>query len=456
MFKKFSGIIFLSIFLIGIVSGVSDGPILLLHFDEGIGTTASDSSDYHYNGIIHDAIWTSGISGTALQLNGKGYVDINLPQSPLNAFTIETWIKTSTPQIQTIFGGAIEDNKYAPNLFVGSDGQLSGCVNKGGAYILSIKNVGDGNWHHIVFVASDEGTTSTNIRLYVDGILDTEQTDSFPIQWTSPHSIGKRASEHYFVGFIDEFAVYPRALTNNEIQSHYVKGLNGQPSTPIQTTAPQPPITASITFVSMSPSPLEKGFLNEIFVKHYWIPILILILGIILYIFFSPSFQKGAFAIFEDVLHGLLYGGAGFVIGFVAVTIGILVGASIDLFNLFFIGSRDFPIMLWIEQNYTLIFLIFVAIGIIFGLFDISLFPPIPIDKIPVDTQLEPEVSRYIPSEVKQRVWERDGGRCVQCNSKRNLEFDHIIPVSKGGSNSENNVQLLCQKCNREKSNKIQ
>ena len=66
-----------------------------------------------------------------------------------------------------------------------------------------------------------------------------------------------------------------------------------------------------------------------------------------------------------------------------------------------------------------------------------------------------PNYTRYISSEVKQTVWNRDGGKCVCCNSNTHLEFDHIIPVTKGGNNSENNVQLLCFDCNRTKSAKI-
>lgn len=60
-----------------------------------------------------------------------------------------------------------------------------------------------------------------------------------------------------------------------------------------------------------------------------------------------------------------------------------------------------------------------------------------------------------IPQGTQDIVWNRDGGCCVKCGSQENLEFDHIIPFSKGGSNSARNLQLLCQKCNREKSNKI-
>jgi 5-methylcytosine-specific restriction endonuclease McrA len=56
-----------------------------------------------------------------------------------------------------------------------------------------------------------------------------------------------------------------------------------------------------------------------------------------------------------------------------------------------------------------------------------------------------------IPDDVKLFVWQRDRGCCVKCESNKNLEYDHIIPVSKGGSNTARNIQLLCQNCNRSK-----
>jgi len=56
---------------------------------------------------------------------------------------------------------------------------------------------------------------------------------------------------------------------------------------------------------------------------------------------------------------------------------------------------------------------------------------------------------------IRKEIFERDGYKCVKCNSKKYLELDHIIPVSKGGKSVRSNYQTLCQKCNIKKSNKL-
>jgi hypothetical protein len=79
------------------------------------------------------------------------------------------------------------------------------------------------------------------------------------------------------------------------------------------------------------------------------------------------------------------------------------------------------------------------------------------------DDELRPFVERFvlrlyrepIPKSVRRSVWQRDQGRCVECGSRERLEYDHTIPLIKGGSNTERNLRLLCERCNRQKGGNI-
>lgn len=65
-------------------------------------------------------------------------------------------------------------------------------------------------------------------------------------------------------------------------------------------------------------------------------------------------------------------------------------------------------------------------------------------------------------AKLRNYIKERDNYTCQKChNSLDNepnllLEIDHIIPISKGGLSEESNLQTLCWRCNRSKSNKIE
>jgi hypothetical protein len=60
-----------------------------------------------------------------------------------------------------------------------------------------------------------------------------------------------------------------------------------------------------------------------------------------------------------------------------------------------------------------------------------------------------------ISPEIRRAVWIRDQGKCARCGSRERLEFDHIVPVTRGGSSTERNVELLCEVHNRAKSDSI-
>ncbi len=56
---------------------------------------------------------------------------------------------------------------------------------------------------------------------------------------------------------------------------------------------------------------------------------------------------------------------------------------------------------------------------------------------------------------LKARIFLRDNFICAYCTKRGGeLECDHIVPVSKGGSNLESNLTTSCRACNRSKSDK--
>ena len=60
-----------------------------------------------------------------------------------------------------------------------------------------------------------------------------------------------------------------------------------------------------------------------------------------------------------------------------------------------------------------------------------------------------------VPQAMISEVWRRDRGRCVRCESGKDLHVDHIVPLSKGGGTIVRNLQLLCESCNLSKGDRI-
>lgn len=54
-------------------------------------------------------------------------------------------------------------------------------------------------------------------------------------------------------------------------------------------------------------------------------------------------------------------------------------------------------------------------------------------------------------SHKKEKIFQRDNFKCVECGSDKALELHHIIPLSEGGLNDDNNLQILCKKCHHRK-----
>jgi len=76
------------------------------------------------------------------------------------------------------------------------------------------------------------------------------------------------------------------------------------------------------------------------------------------------------------------------------------------------------------------------------------------------ETQEQRRIGRHqLGFETMMRIVRRDDYRCQHCKEKLRddeVEFDHIIPVSKGGSSEEHNLRLTCFDCNRDKSDRYE
>jgi hypothetical protein len=194
------------------------------HFDEGLGTTAYDSSGNNNNGRIYGATWIDGKFGKALNFNGSNnYVSI-----PDNSslyfydFTFITWIKTititGTQYIleKDIIGTGTHDYEWRVD---GGKLRLIIGINGINYDVLGNVVVDDEKWHFVV------GRRSGNIiEVWVDGSLDNSNTAEKgqvdgagePLDISNGWSL-----PGFFNGIIDELFMFDRALTYTEILDLY-------------------------------------------------------------------------------------------------------------------------------------------------------------------------------------------------------------------------------------------
>jgi len=67
----------------------------------------------------------------------------------------------------------------------------------------------------------------------------------------------------------------------------------------------------------------------------------------------------------------------------------------------------------------------------------------------------------HVPRDVHRRkitrraVFARDGWTCQYCGSRSSLTVDHVVPRSKGGSSTWDNIVASCAPCNRRKGDSL-
>ena len=225
------------------------GLVSYWRFEETSGTTAADAKGTnpgsHRNGVAlaHPGGLPSDAGGKSIRLDGTNdYVNV-ADRSPLdtgNAFTLESWVRrTSTSSAsQTIF--AKGSGSYL--LRFNSNRLTLGRAGSGDIALATVTTTDTSGFHHVV--AAKSGPT---VKLYIDGVDVTGAVTNRTIVNTSKAlNIGRVTdSRQYFPGYIDEAAVYNRALTAPQVLQHYEAGIASGASTPAP--APEPPPIAPHT-----------------------------------------------------------------------------------------------------------------------------------------------------------------------------------------------------------------
>src|SRR5688572_25642498 len=178
---------------------------------------------------------TAGAFGPAILFNGTDQYALRNGGFPVynnSALTVSLWINAG-PQADTRFFCESSTNNNNPLFALGThtsaaDPRLRVFIrNDAGVVLLdrfSTKPVLDFAWHHIVFVE-----TNGQAKLYIDGQLDdsdfTYTRGVLSLNQTAAGAIVRAAVGAYFLGGIDEVAVWNRALTFTEIQGIRTNGV---------------------------------------------------------------------------------------------------------------------------------------------------------------------------------------------------------------------------------------
>ena len=224
-----------------VVEPIED-PVLYLKFNEGSGAVAADSTEFGFDGSITSGSWSAGKQCGGLAFDGvNDYVEID--DSNWKGFGAVSgrldrsccgWIKTEVPWFMICnWGQESIGGKW--NVQLAPNGALGVSIN--GSHAIGGTDIVDGKWHHVAVVLEDDGLANgsvdeasypdiRDISLYVDGqpeeISVIEGTAIINTVATGKINIGVDIlGADYTQGAIDEFMIFSRALSADEILQIY-------------------------------------------------------------------------------------------------------------------------------------------------------------------------------------------------------------------------------------------
>ncbi|MFZ9954531.1 MAG: LamG-like jellyroll fold domain-containing protein [Flavobacteriales bacterium] len=205
---------------------------------------ASDNSGNGHNGTVKGAVLTAdrfGRPNHAYQFDGNDTIQVSLQQTNVTSYTISAWFKTTYGGIIISGRGLNNQDGLTIHLHSITGGFYDGRVlfnNDGPAKSIGQMTDGtyrDGSWHHVVGVydGAAGSVMASQFKIYIDNVL-VSQTGSqsgsamAPITNGTDLFIGAHQvwpAGGHFDGTLDDYRIYDRAITANEVTALYNESL---------------------------------------------------------------------------------------------------------------------------------------------------------------------------------------------------------------------------------------
>lgn len=229
---------------------LQDHPMGYWRLAESSGGTAFDSSGNDHDGSYHGSVLLgqaglleNGDPDSSASFNG-GYVDLGTLNLNLSSVTLEAWVdptafQATSPYIDSIVGTETSADTNALLLRLGYDGLASNAgktdfvaTTHQGASVAEAKAPmavsGPGTVHHVVGVFSNP-----NLTVYVDGNVvataTASPTDGNTYGTGDYWIAGNPLFGRYLTGLISNVAIYPSALTAQQVRTHYLASGRTEP-----------------------------------------------------------------------------------------------------------------------------------------------------------------------------------------------------------------------------------
>jgi len=187
-------------------------------FDEGSGTTATDSAGTNNGALIGPPTWTTGRIDGALSFDDGDYV-VAAPVAPLasDTFSAQAWIRTdeSAGLIIPFLTQIRSSDSYGFYFYIYNDKpDVYIYDSSGSANANSTQTLNANQWYHVA-VTND----GSDLKLYVDGLLKDSDSSTGLTGVNENVYIGHDpVTSTYYMGLIDDVRIHDRAITESEFK----------------------------------------------------------------------------------------------------------------------------------------------------------------------------------------------------------------------------------------------